>query len=359
MVEIMLRIAAGEGLPLRQEEVRVRGHAVEARVCAEDAAHDFLPSTGELVEVRFPASGVRVESGVRAGMVVTPYYDSMLAKLIVHAPTRDAALDRLSLALGETRVLGVETNGVFLQRLLALPETRSATFHTRLIDQVLAERTPGAPGAPLSDSPQRQSGLLDARRMGARFGAWSALDVTGWQMHAGDDPLTAIPALLLHSGGRVHEVRFGAVSPESEVTVQVGAERVRLSLTAAAQGDWRLRVGDRHDLVTIVRRGDTLFVQGGGGAHDIGVTSYLSHVATARQASGQLRTPMMGMILKTHRCRRRAGARRGRGGDDGVDENGVAYQRRARRRGALAVGAGRADGRARPGRGRGRVRKCR
>ncbi|TAK71371.1 MAG: ATP-grasp domain-containing protein [Betaproteobacteria bacterium] len=301
LVEIMVRIAAGEGLPLRQGDVRVRGCAVEARVCAEDTEHNFLPSTGELVEVRFPASGVRVESGVRAGMVVTPYYDSMLAKLIVHAPTRAAALDRLSLALGETRVLGVETNCVFLQRLLALPETRSATFHTRLIDQVLAERAPGAPGAPVERLAAAAAWwLLDARRTGTRFGAWSALDVTGWRMHAGDDPLTQIPALLLHSGGRVHEVRFGAVSPESEVTVQVGAERVRLSLTAVAQGDWRLRVGDRHDMVTIVRRGDTLFVQGGGAAHDIGVSSYLSHAATSRQVSGQLRTPMMGMILKTH-----------------------------------------------------------
>ncbi len=301
VVEIMLRIAAGEGLPLRQGDVRVRGHAVEARVCAEDAAHNFLPSTGELVEVRFPASGVRVESGVRAGMVVTPYYDSMLAKLIVHAPTRDAALDRLSLALGETQVLGVETNCAFLRRLIELPDTRNATFHTRLIDQMLAERALGAPGAPLERLAAAAAWwLLDARRTGARFGAWSALDMTGWQMDAGDDPLTSIPALLLHSGGSAHEVRFGAMSPESEVTVQVGAERVRLSLTAAAQGDWRLRVGDRQDVVTIVRRGDTLFLQGSGAAHEIGVTSYLSHAATARQASGQLRTPMMGMILKTH-----------------------------------------------------------
>jgi Acetyl/propionyl-CoA carboxylase, alpha subunit len=90
IVELMLRIAAGEGLPVRQQDLQVQGHAVEARVCAEDAAQNFMPSTGELVEVRFAASGVRVESGVRAGMVVTPFYDPMLAKLIVHAPTRNA-----------------------------------------------------------------------------------------------------------------------------------------------------------------------------------------------------------------------------------------------------------------------------
>jgi acetyl/propionyl-CoA carboxylase alpha subunit len=106
----MLRVAAGESLALTQADVRLRGHAVEARLCAEDAEHDFLPSTGEIVAVRFPGPGVRVETGVRAGSVVTPYYDSMLAKLIVHADDRDAALDRLSLALADTQVLGVTTN---------------------------------------------------------------------------------------------------------------------------------------------------------------------------------------------------------------------------------------------------------
>ncbi|MBI2768163.1 MAG: ATP-grasp domain-containing protein [Burkholderiales bacterium] len=301
IVEVMLRIAAGEGLPLRQGEVRVQGHAVEARVCAEDAAKNFLPSTGELIAVRFPTSGVRVESGVRAGMAVTPYYDSMLAKLIAHAPTREAALDRLSLALGETQVHGVETNCAFLQRLLALPATRDASFHTRLIDAVLAEGSQGVSSAPLERLAAAAAWwLLDARRSGKQFGAWSALDVTGWQMHAGDDRLTPIPALLLHSGGATHEVRFGAVSPEPEVTVQIGAERVRLALTAMAGGDWRLRMGDRHEVLTIVRSDDTVFVQGGGTAHAIGVTSYLSQAVTGRQASGQLRTPMMGMILKTH-----------------------------------------------------------
>ena len=119
-------------------------------------------------------------------------------------------------------------------------------------------------------------------------------------MHAGDDRLTPVPALLLRSGGTTHEARFGAVSPESDATLQIGTERVRLALTASAGSDWRLRIGDCHEVLTIVRSDDAVFVQSGGTAHAIGVTSYLSQVATGRQASGQLRTPMMGMILKTH-----------------------------------------------------------
>jgi 3-methylcrotonyl-CoA carboxylase alpha subunit len=198
-------------------------------------------------------------------------------------------------------VLGVETNCAFLQRLLALPDTRNATFHTRLIDEVLAEWKLGTAAAPLERLAAAAAWyLFDARRTGPGFGAWSAFDVTGWQMHAGDDPVTPSPALLLHSGGRVHEVRFGAVSPEAEVTVQVGSERIRLMLTPIAHGDWRLRVGDRHEVFTIVRRGETIYLQGSGAAHAIGVTSYLSQAAAGRQTSGQLRTPMMGIILKTH-----------------------------------------------------------
>ena len=301
IVELMLRIAAGEGLPVRQQDVQVQGHAVEARVCAEDAAQNFMPSTGELVEVRFPASGVRVELGVRAGMAVTPFYDPMLAKLIVHAPTRQAALDKLDWALGETQVLGVETNIAFLRRLLSLPDTRAATFHTRLVDEVLAEWRIATPSAPLHTIAAAAAWWLRAARTSAPdYGAWTALDVTGWQMHAGSDSITPLPALLVHSGGQTHEVRVGALAPDGEITVQVGAESVRLALTPLADGQWRLRRGDCYETLHIARKGEALFVQDGAGAFTLGMASYVNQVAAARKASGQLRTPMMGMILQTH-----------------------------------------------------------
>ncbi len=301
IVEIMLRIAAGEGLPLRQSEVRARGHSVEARICADDTADNFLPSSGEIIDVHFPSDGVRVESGVKVGMAITPYYDSMIAKLIVHASTREAALDRLSYALSETRVLGVETNCAFLQHLLGLPETRDATFHTRLIDEVLISGHCTRPPAPLETLAAAAAWwLVDARRTSANLGAWTALDVTGWQMHAGDDPLTPTPALILHSGEMTHEIRFGAISAETEVTVQVGAERVKVSLAETTKGEWRASVGKRYEILTIARKGGSLFVHGAGAVHAIGITPYLSHVATVPSARGQLRTPMMGMILETY-----------------------------------------------------------
>ena len=98
LVAWQFRVAAGEKLPLVQEQVRFDGHAIEARVYAEDPENGFLPSTGPIVGLELPAD-VRVESGVEAGGEVTPFYDPMIAKLIAHAPTREAALDRMVDAL--------------------------------------------------------------------------------------------------------------------------------------------------------------------------------------------------------------------------------------------------------------------
>src|SRR5581483_8164426 len=107
--------ASGEDLPFAQDAVPLIGHAVEARLYAEDPEHGFLPSTGRIVALDLPeGEGVRVDAGVEAGSVVSPFYDPLLAKVIAHAPTRDAALDRLAGALARTRVAGPRTNAAFL-----------------------------------------------------------------------------------------------------------------------------------------------------------------------------------------------------------------------------------------------------
>jgi 3-methylcrotonyl-CoA carboxylase alpha subunit len=299
IVELMLRVAAGEGLPLRQQDVSARGHAVEARVCAEDAERDFLPSTGRIVALRFPAEGVRIETGVRPGSLVTPHYDSMLAKLIVHAADRESALDRLALALGGTHVLGVTTNCRFLQQLIALPETRAGTFHTRTVDELL-KGDAGAVVAPLRLVAAAAAWwLLDLRVQGAGYGAWSSPDVTGWQLHAGDDPVSAVPGVLLREGRRLHEIRFGAPQAGGGLLLQVGEERLRLALRP--DGDlWQLTVGDAVESVAIACREGTLYVQAREGAFEFQAIDYLAQAGASQVTSGELRTPMMGTILKTH-----------------------------------------------------------
>jgi 3-methylcrotonyl-CoA carboxylase alpha subunit len=138
LVEWQFRVASGETLPLKQEQVRMEGHAVEARVYAEDPEHGFLPSTGRIVALALPQD-VRVDSGVVAGGIVTPYYDPMIAKLIAHAPARTEALDRLADALGRTLVVGPRSNVTFLAALCRSPEFRTGGVDTGFIDRNLAE----------------------------------------------------------------------------------------------------------------------------------------------------------------------------------------------------------------------------
>jgi geranyl-CoA carboxylase alpha subunit len=120
LVELQLRVARGEELPLSQQDVRISGHAVEVRLCAEDPADDFLPRMGEVLDWR-PDELTRCDHALRTGVVVSPYYDSMLAKVIAHGTTRSEALDRLARALDRTALLGVPSNRGFLARVLRHP----------------------------------------------------------------------------------------------------------------------------------------------------------------------------------------------------------------------------------------------
>ncbi|MCZ6870003.1 MAG: ATP-grasp domain-containing protein [Gammaproteobacteria bacterium] len=137
LVEWQLRVAAGEPLPLTQEEVPCKGHAVEVRLYCEDTENDFLPSTGRLdtLELPFELDGIRVETGVRRGDEVTPYYDAMIAKIIAHGDDRDSALARLRAALGRTLVSGVTTNLGFLSLLLKEKSFSRGVVDTRFVSR--------------------------------------------------------------------------------------------------------------------------------------------------------------------------------------------------------------------------------
>jgi 3-methylcrotonyl-CoA carboxylase alpha subunit len=136
LVEWQLRIAAGERLPFAQSEIELNGHAVEARLCAEDPAKQFFPSPGKLAWLELPGEGqgVRVDAGVRSGDTITPYYDSMLAKVIAHAPTRELALEKLADALGVCRAEGVKLNAGFLAAALRSAEMREARMDTGFLE---------------------------------------------------------------------------------------------------------------------------------------------------------------------------------------------------------------------------------
>jgi len=138
LVELQFRVASGEKLPFTQDDLTIRGHAVEARLYAEDPEKEFLPSTGKLWALQFPEEeGIRIDTGVEAGAEVTPYYDPMIAKVIAHGETREEALSMLADALGQTVVAGPKSNVAFLKKLCEAEEFRAGRFDTGFIDRNL------------------------------------------------------------------------------------------------------------------------------------------------------------------------------------------------------------------------------
>lgn len=141
LVEWQVRVAAGEPLSFTQSDVSFLGHAIEARICAEDPERDFLPTGGRILTLDEPrGEGIRVDSGVAAGTVVTSAYDPMLAKVIAYGPDRPTALRRLRAALADTRILGITTNTGFLRRLLAHPEVAAGRLDTGLVERTAQEQ---------------------------------------------------------------------------------------------------------------------------------------------------------------------------------------------------------------------------
>jgi len=196
LVEWQLRVASGEPLPAKQQDLRIDGHAFEARVYAEDPSRDFLPGTGKILHLAAPAGSrnVRVDTGVRAGDTVTPYYDAMIAKLVVHDRDRSRALERLAAALGELEIVGPVTNVDFLRRLARCDAFAKAELDTGLIErhreELLAPREAPSKGAlalaalsvQLARTGSRPSpwGLADGWRLGSRDpGAFVFCDSTG------------------------------------------------------------------------------------------------------------------------------------------------------------------------------------
>jgi len=187
LVEWQLRVACGEPLPLRQEQLQISGHAIEARICAEDPEKNFLPAVGPLAVfrtpdcARFAPGAVRIDSGVGAGDGISPFYDPMIAKLIVHGHTRDEALARMDAALAEVHIAGVAINVQFLRRVIATPAFASAALDTALIEResnhLFGQDALGAQRAVVSAVAQL---LLDERALESAD-PFSRRD--GWQSH--------------------------------------------------------------------------------------------------------------------------------------------------------------------------------
>jgi 3-methylcrotonyl-CoA carboxylase alpha subunit len=234
LVAWQFRIAAGETLPLAQAEVKLKGHAIEARLYAEDPEQGFLPSTGRIVALQLP-DDIRVDSGVEAGGEVTPYYDAMIAKLIAHAESREQAIDRLLSALDRTAIAGPRSNVTFLAALCRTAEFRQGTVDTGFIDRNLdalgavprgRDDTAAALGiAHLLDQRATEAGAdqLVAERAAAILSPWDAKDgfqlggVRSLNLPIVIDGASAVAMVTYHADGARVTVDGAAPPPDAQV----------------------------------------------------------------------------------------------------------------------------------------------
>lgn len=203
LVEWQIRVASGEPLPLRQEEITLDGHAIEARLYAENPAAGFLPSIGELEHFSLPDHLIRVDTGVEEGGEVSPFYDPMIAKLIAHAPTREGASDLLAEACSQVQVWPVKTNAGFLTRCLDHPDFIEGDVDTGFIERhidVLAPTPEPSEGALAAAAASLL--LEDDRRTDEPLSPWRAL--TGFRANA-----AAKPSLKLYLGDRALDAPLG------------------------------------------------------------------------------------------------------------------------------------------------------
>jgi 3-methylcrotonyl-CoA carboxylase alpha subunit len=182
LVEWQLRVAFGEKLPLAQDQIRFNGHAIEARVYAENPHKNFMPSVGRIRTWRMPdqSNSLRIDAGYREGDTVSPHYDAMLAKVITWAPTRDAAIERLNRGLEESDVRGIVTNIPFLSALLTHPDVRANAIDTGFIERELKRLTPASRAPGDLELCAAVAAILGEEAKAARTEAHSPWRTAGW-----------------------------------------------------------------------------------------------------------------------------------------------------------------------------------
>ncbi len=268
LVEWQLRVAAGETLPLRQDQIAARGHAIEARIYAEDPTRDFLPATGTLRFLHAPVETaiVRVETGVRQGDAITPYYDPMIAKLVVWGEDRAAAIKRLAKKLGQYRVAGVTINRDFLIRIAHEPDFTLGAVDTGFIerhrDALAAPRAPSSALVAASLALMRDE---QPRQSADRHSPWSNRD--GWRL---DGPVP-----------REFHWREG----ETERTIKMLGDQFLVSSATTEDVD-------------VVRMGNRFTVIDNDGTWQLDLVDPLADRDDAAVAGGRLTAPMPGKIVQ-------------------------------------------------------------
>ena len=297
LVEWQLRVAAGQPLPLAQDQLVMHGHAIEARICAENPEAGFLPATGTLQVARWPAhvsfersaSLPRLDSGFGEGDAISPHYDSMIAKLIVWGETRAQALARLDAALQGTHIMGLATNVAFLRRVVT-----SHAFATADLDTALIEREHKALFEAPSLAPEIAAAAVAAHLMAAEGALadadpWSRRD--GWRLFGG-----ARRRLSLEVQGQPVSVLLERLHDGATV-LQIGEQRWPFQAIALGADRHDLQLGPRRLTATVYGRGERYAVYTPEGSVLVAEFDPLAHAGDNAGEAGRLTAPMPGKVV--------------------------------------------------------------
>jgi 3-methylcrotonyl-CoA carboxylase alpha subunit len=301
LVEWQLRVAAGEELPLKQDQLRIHGHAIEARLYAEDPNKDFLPAIGRLAHLSLPASDpagpVRIDTGVRQGDAVSIHYDPMIAKIIAWGDDRGAALRRMARALEETRVAGLATNRDFLHAVVVHPAFAKGDVHTGFIAEHRAALVPAAETLPdhvlalaalhgvLSN---RAETAARASASNDPFSPWYRSD--GWRLN--DDSWSTF---RFADGG--NDVSIRVHYRKDAYIFDLPAGSVAVSGTMSSGGAITARIGETVCQGAAVRVGNELTIFEGGKSWRLSIVDPLAAVADVEAGAESLTAPMPGKII--------------------------------------------------------------
>jgi 3-methylcrotonyl-CoA carboxylase alpha subunit len=301
LVEWQLRVASGEPLPLQQTDLRISGHAIEARICAESPDQDFLPATGSMAVYGLPAHSsfmrapVRVDSGVRQGDAISPFYDSMVAKLIVHGADRAQALARMDAALAQTHIVGLKTNVQFLRQVVRSDSFARARLDTGLIAREAAqlfhqETVPLAlaAGAWIAQVLHAHACAVSALP-GAWQDPWAATDA--WQSHA---PMRRV--FDLQADGQAYSALL-TQSGHGGLQLQCAGLDAAFAYAALPDGAMEVSLNGQRHTVHVYLLGTQVHVFTAQGARQLQAIDRLAHAAVAPAEVGRLSAPMPGKLL--------------------------------------------------------------
>jgi 3-methylcrotonyl-CoA carboxylase alpha subunit len=298
LVEWQLRVAAGEPLPLRQQDLRIHGHAIEARICAENPDAQFLPATGRLDIYRTPPAAsferadVRFDAGVREGDAITPHYDSMIAKLIVWGTDRAQALARLDAALAQTHIVGLHTNVAFLRRVVQTRSFAQADLDTALIERERAVLF-NAPPLPIEVAAAGVvAHALATEQSFETDDPWSRRD--GWRLHGAAVRRFDIEAQGAHHVARLERAHGGAM------WLVLGERRWPFSAALRSDGGDGVHdvtlANERH-VLTVYATGERISIFTRDGQASLHEIDPIAHAADGAVEGGRLTAPMPGKVI--------------------------------------------------------------